>query len=331
MVATAKSWAAGVAVAVAVSVSGAGAQSFAPAADGEYDCGAVPPVLFKALAQNLTCKKTGGTLTVSGTGAMRDYILNAAGGSNAPWGEVDTVVIESGVSTIGQYAFIRSGNLVVIVKSANPPTARNNSFSALGQMRVLHVVPKDNIDAYRAADVWKDFFNYINPSTVTFSTGNGSAIPPKLVSYGDTVAKPADPVRDGYVLDYWFLDAPPPPPPSPGVMPSAWDFSTPITSDITLIAYWKTATSVLGSNTPNTANIAVRQTGRELKISTPDRAAASRYGVELYSVSGKRQRVSPVYHADGMITVALPHIAAGSYILRVVGGKSGMDRRILVR
>jgi len=86
-----------------------------------------------------------------------------------------------------------------------------------------------------------------------------------------------------------------------------------------------------GRTSSNAANIAVRQTGRVLKISTPDRAAASRYGVELYSVSGKRQRVSPVYHADGVITVALPHVAAGSYILRVVGGKSGMDRRVLVR
>jgi len=72
------------------------------------------------------------------------------------------------------------------------------------------------------------------PFTVTFSTGNGSAIPPKLVSYGDTVAKPADPVRDGYVFDYWWLDAPPSNP-LIGVMPSAWDFSTPITSDMTLI------------------------------------------------------------------------------------------------
>jgi hypothetical protein len=97
-----------------------------------------------------------------------------------------------------------------------------------------------------------------------------------------------------------------------------------------LAAVWKTPTSVLGSNTPNTANIAVRQTGRELRISTPNRAAA-RYGVELYSVSGKRQRVSPVYHTDGLITVALPHVAAGSYILRVGDGKSGMERRVLVR
>jgi len=307
----------GLALGVAVSVSGAGAES--------WPCG--------ASGSSLTCTQTSGsnhtaTLTVSGTGAMRDYNMCMTE-TCTPWGQVDSIVIGSGVTYIGQLAF--SGNMgqlkEVTVSATNPPAVGNMAFDVVG---VVLRVPQGSINAYKTADVWKNF-GYINPSTVTFSTGNGSAIPPKLVSYGDTVAKPADPVRDGYVLDYWFLDAPPPPPPSPGVMPSAWDFSTPITSDITLIAYWKTATSVLGSNTPNTANIAVRQTGRELKISTPDRAAASRYGVELYSVSGKRQRVSPVYHADGMITVALPHIAAGSYILRVVGGKSGMDRRILVR
>jgi hypothetical protein len=85
-----------------------------------------------------------------------------------------------------------------------------------------------------------------------------------------------------------------------------------------------------GRKSPNTANITVRQTGRVLKISVNNRATA-RYGVELYSVSGKRQRVSPVYHTDGMITVALPHVATGSYILRVGDGKSGMERRVLVR
>jgi hypothetical protein len=328
MAATVKSWAAGVAVAVAVSVSGAGAQS--------WPCG--------ASGSSLTCTKAGDTLTVSGTGRMEDYAPNNMGGglakssisaTPAPWNPIRWVVIGNGVTYIGKNTFdntsVQTPMVSVKVDAESPPSVGDSAFfQGRGTSYWVSLfVPQSSVTAYKTASVWKDFV-YINPSTVTFSTGNGSAIPPKLVSYGDTVAKPADPVRDGYVLDYWFLDAPPSNP-LIAVMPSAWDFSTPITSDITLIAYWKTATSVLVSNAPKAANIAVRQTGRELKISTPDRAAASRYGVELYSVSGKRQKISPVYHNDGVITVALPHVAAGSYILRVGGGKSGTERRVLVR
>ena len=316
MTVTVKSWAAWVAVAVAVSVSGAGAQTWT----GSPNCGA-----------NLTCTKVGGTLTVSGAGDMDDFPIDSSGffigkGSTAPWGEVYDIVIGKDVTYIGQNAFGSSSlepyKATVKVNATNPPRVSSGNFTFYYKDSVTLHVPQASINAYKTADKWKDF-RYINPSTVTFDAQNGSAPTTKLVSYGDTVAKPNDPVRADYNFDGWYR-------------PSAvgdvvyWDFSTVIRSEIILFAAWKTPTSVLGSNAPKAANIAVRQTGRELKISTPDRAAV-RYGVELYSVSGKRQRVSPVYHADGVITVALPHVAAGSYILRVGGGKSGMDRRVLVR
>jgi hypothetical protein len=265
------------------------------------------------------------------TGAMPAVPLNSSASANpAPWGAVRWVIIENGVTYIGKFTFdnpsIQTPMVSVKVEAEIPPGVGDSAFfqGRSTSYWVSLFVPQSRIADYKNANVWKDF-RYINPSTVTFDARNGNAPTTQLVSYGDTVAKPVNnPVRDDFIFDYWFML------PSAGLTPPAYNFSTAITSDIVLAAAWKTATSVLGRNTPNTANIAVRQTGRVLKISTPNRATA-RYGVELCSVSGKRQKVSPVYHTDGLITVALPHVAAGSYILRVGDGKSGMERRVLVR
>jgi hypothetical protein len=262
---------------------------------------------------------------------MKDYVPSMTELGDAPWGGgLRTVVIGEGVTYIGQSAFKGNSNLKeVTVSAANPPNVGAMAFNMSPIGSAILRVPQNSVNTYKTADVWKDF-GYINPSTVTFNYAQNDVTPTtQLVSYGDTINEPADPVRAGFVFEYWYSDAPPSNP-FIGVMPSAWDFSTVVQSDMTLIAKWTSSTSVLVKNSPNVANIAVRQTGRVLKISTPNRAAA-RYGVELYSVSGKRQKVSPVYHTDGLITVALPHVAAGSYILRVGDGKSGTERRVLVR
>ena len=61
--------------------------------------------------RDLTWTLENGTLTVSGTGRMDDYEEITEGiyitGSTAPWGEmqIDTVIIEEGVTSVGDYAF----------------------------------------------------------------------------------------------------------------------------------------------------------------------------------------------------------------------------------
>ncbi|MCI7438088.1 MAG: exo-alpha-sialidase [Coriobacteriaceae bacterium] len=52
------------------------------------------------------------------------------------------------------------------------------------------------------------------------------------VRYGATVAKPADPTRDGWAFAGWFAD--------PGLT-IAYDFSSPVTSDLTLYGGWARA------------------------------------------------------------------------------------------
>ena len=66
--------------------------------------------------------------------------------------------------------------------------------------------------------------------TVTFDAQEGSAVAAETVMNGKTVAKPADPVREGYVFVGWYTDA-------EHTMPFLFG-TQPVTSDVTLYAYW---------------------------------------------------------------------------------------------
>lgn len=62
--------------------------------------------------------------------------------------------------------------------------------------------------------------------TVSFDSGGGLKVESQTVEQGKPVAKPQDPTRDGYEFKEWTLDG------------KAYDFTTPVTRDITLTAAW---------------------------------------------------------------------------------------------
>ena len=95
-----------------------------------FICGLLCTATMTAQAQsgttgNLTWNIKNGTLTISGIGKMPDYPYKYVGEVNtAPWGKmvkkITTVVIENGVTSIGEYAFheCRSLTSVIIPNSA---------------------------------------------------------------------------------------------------------------------------------------------------------------------------------------------------------------------
>ena len=64
---------------------------------------------------------------------------------------------------------------------------------------------------------------------VRFESNGGTAVSEQSVEKDDTVAKPADPTRDGYVFDGWFANS---------ALTEAYDFSKPVTVNLTLFAKW---------------------------------------------------------------------------------------------
>ena len=73
--------------------------------------------------------------------------------------------------------------------------------------------------------------------TVTFDSNGGSAVEAVTLEDGQAVAKPADPTREGYTFAGWFADK---------GLKTAYDFSAPVTGDLTLYAKW--AKNAAGEN-----------------------------------------------------------------------------------
>ena len=76
---------------------------------------------------------------------------------------------------------------------------------------------------------------FVREHTVTFNSNNGSQVPSQTVIRGNTAERPEDPTRDGYVFVNWYSDR---------QLRTEFDFSTEITSSITLYAKWKRAYTV---------------------------------------------------------------------------------------
>lgn len=66
----------------------------------------------------------------------------------------------------------------------------------------------------------------VAPNTVTFNSNGGSAVASQEVSNGQTATEPADPTKAGYIFSKWQLNG------------SDYNFSNPVTKDITLDAVW---------------------------------------------------------------------------------------------
>lgn len=62
--------------------------------------------------------------------------------------------------------------------------------------------------------------------TVTFNPNGGTVVEPQTVTDGQPVRRPADPVKDGYVFDGWYLGN------------DQYDFDRPVTKDLTLTAIY---------------------------------------------------------------------------------------------
>lgn len=73
--------------------------------------------------------------------------------------------------------------------------------------------------------------------TITFQTNGGNKIEDQTVESGKTVKSPQDPVKTGCTFVGWYLDS---------QLKQAYDFSAPVTKNITLYARWK----VVDASTP---------------------------------------------------------------------------------
>lgn len=88
--------------------------------------------------------------------------------------------------------------------------------------------------------VWEEIPVVVH--TVTFDPANGGDTFTAEVTDGDTVAKPADPTREGFTFTGWAQAG------------AAYDFTAPVTADITLLAVWEAVPAAVHTVTFDPAN-----------------------------------------------------------------------------
>ena len=114
---------------------------------------------------------TTGTLTISGTGAMEDYDYESLSSSNInyPWkshiSTITKIVIQSGVTSIGNYAFYGCTNLGTVDLS------NATSLEKIGSLAFFKCSQLKNVDLSKAAklkEIGDDAFNSSGVENVTF-------------------------------------------------------------------------------------------------------------------------------------------------------------------
>ena len=173
-----------------------------------------------------------GSLVLEQVESIAGYAFHSTG--------ITDVNIEGSISTIDSYVF---GNCVSL-NSVYLPTGiieiKKNAFSGCKALTDLYyagtekqweMVKKDESgipENCRIHCTARTFY------TVSF---DGTDLKPVQVEEGKCVARPQDPVKDGYDFAGWYADA---------KYTLEYDFDTPVTSDLTIYAKWEKNVSIYG-------------------------------------------------------------------------------------
>ncbi len=112
-----------------------------------------------------------GTLTVSGNGAMADYQFF----SDRPWhnnrSDITSVVVESGVTTVGRYAFFQFTNMTSVTLPEGLTAIGVSAFRVCGKLTSVTIpstVTSIGTDAFYYCNAMTDVNLYADPANLTW-------------------------------------------------------------------------------------------------------------------------------------------------------------------
>ena len=166
---------------------------------------------------------------------------------------------------------------------------------------------------------WKKAVKY----TVTFNANGGTPNPyAQMVDEGKEASEPPAPTRKDFSFVEWQLDD----------GKSRYEFSTPVTKDITLVAKWKKNEESIPKD-PKTAVESVQlagvravrnPVGEALELEGMERAAR----VEVYSVVGERVHAEAL-RGEPRVVIDAQGWASGVYVVRVVASDGERKLRVV--
>ena len=113
-------------------------------------------------------------------------------------------------------------------------------------------------------------YTYISSYTVAFDSDGGKPTPdPQRITEGQQATRPtASPAKDGFLFDGWFLKD------AEGGSKVAYDFTQPVTGNITLVAHWSLANTGGWSISPSKGNA---MGGQQATITPPKLSRGIRF------------------------------------------------------
>jgi len=184
-------------------------------------------------------------------------VIEIADSGFVQYTDLTSVIIPTGVSRIGNYAFFHCSNLTSVVIPEGIANIGNFAFSDCSSLTTVYFGGSDNSEwsailigsnNTQLVNANRYYYSETNPETdgsfwrfangvpigatyysVTFNNDGGSIIATQMISHGNSVNRPTNPTRNGYVFIGWFNNS---------EFTLLYNFNTSVTSNIVLYAKW---------------------------------------------------------------------------------------------
>ena len=227
-----------------------------------------------------------------------------------------TITMPEKVTNVGSYAFndcpnLESFYLMGDIPAFSRPT-KGTAVVSYPMPKLYYISGKAGYAEYTGA---KQTFT---PVTVTFDSNTDELVSPteaqKLAPAGGYVIEPVDPIADGFIFRGWYKE--------PGCV-TPWNYSTRVSSDVTLYAKWDNVNEVKPERPENVTSGS--QTVNSISLSWTEVAGAASYSV----YSGNKLVKSGITGTSCVIGELLPNT---SYEFTVVAQNSnGSSENSLVK
>ena len=169
--------------------------------------------------------------------------------TTTPWYNVGlsesdvSVTVGDNVTQIPAYAFayftsLKKASIGALVESIGNQAFAQTSLETITMPKTVQYTASSFPSS---AEVTK-----LDTFTVSYSTNGGSEIASHKILQDRVLTKPADPTKDGFTFAGWYSDA---------ELTSAYDFTAPVTQDITLYASWTVNSTDNPSDKPTSEDL----------------------------------------------------------------------------
>ncbi len=150
---------------------------------------------------------------------------------------------------------------------------------------------------------------------ITFDANGGSSIESQTVVEGKNASQVSEPTREGYNFLYWTLNN------------KEYDFNTPVTKDITLVAKWEKIeedkiTYKVTFDTTGGSKISTKTVEEGKTVPKPANPTKSGYAFVEWQLEGKTYSFSSKVTKDITLTAVWKEVKSYSVSFNVTGGSS---------